>query len=76
MENMESIDLENIEVIDPYSEKELRELEEELKRASEMPITFDEDCPEVTPEQAIHYYRVNPHPNSLNPTPRKRHARK
>ena len=29
-----------------FSKEEL----DELKRAREMPITFDEDCPETTPE--------------------------
>ena len=33
---------------------------DELARLADSPITFDEDCPEVTPEQAIHFRRVNP----------------
>ena len=33
---------------------------EELERARNMPITFDEDCPEVTPEMAVRFHRVNP----------------
>ena len=33
---------------------------EELARARQMPITFDEDCPETTPERAIKFRRVNP----------------
>ena len=33
---------------------------EEIKKAREMPIVFDEDCPEVTPEKAVKYRRVNP----------------
>ena len=33
---------------------------DELARLEDRPITFDEDCPEVTPEQAIHFHRVNP----------------
>lgn len=33
---------------------------DELKRARTMPIVFDEDCPETTPEQAIKFRRVNP----------------
>ena len=33
---------------------------EELKRAREMPISFDEDCPETTPERAVKFKRVNP----------------
>ena len=37
-----------------------REELEELERARMMPITFDEDCPEVTPEMAVRFRRVNP----------------
>ena len=33
---------------------------EELERAKKMPITFDEDCPETTPERAVKFRRVNP----------------
>ena len=32
---------------------------DELNRSREMPITFDEDCPETTPERAVRFYRVN-----------------
>ena len=32
----------------------------ELENARKMPITFDEDCPETTPERAIKFNRVNP----------------
>ena len=32
----------------------------ELENARKMPITFDEDCPETTPERAIKFTRVNP----------------
>lgn len=32
----------------------------ELDRAKVMPITFDEDCPETTPERALRFRRVNP----------------
>lgn len=32
----------------------------ELARARTMPITFDEDCPETTPERAMKFRRVNP----------------
>lgn len=39
-----------------FSQEELNELE----RARIMPIAFDEDCPEVTPEQAVKFKRVNP----------------
>ena len=33
---------------------------DELACLEDRPITFDEDCPEVTPEQAIRFRRVNP----------------
>lgn len=33
---------------------------EELAEARKMPITFDEDCPETTPERAVKFRRVNP----------------
>lgn len=39
-----------------FTPEELKELE----RARTMPITFDEDCPETTPEQAMKFKRVNP----------------
>ena len=39
-----------------FTPEELKELE----RARSMPITFDEDCPETTPERAIKFRRVNP----------------
>ena len=39
-----------------FTPEELKELE----RARTMPITFDEDCPETTPERAIKFRRVNP----------------
>ena len=37
-----------------------REKIDEPNRSREMPITFDEDCPETTPERAVRFYRVNP----------------
>lgn len=37
----------------------LEELKE-LERARTMPITFDEDCPETTPERAMKFRRINP----------------
>ena len=43
--------------------KELAFTEEERKEldnARKMPITFDEDCPETTPERALKFRRVNP----------------
>jgi hypothetical protein len=39
-----------------FSENEINE----IKNAKEKPITFDEDCPETTPEKAIKFQRVNP----------------
>ena len=33
---------------------------EELKQAAKRPIVFDEDCPEVTPDKARKFKRVNP----------------
>ena len=39
-----------------FTQEELTELE----RAKSMPITFDEDCPETTPERALRFRRVNP----------------
>ena len=34
-----------------FSETDL----EELRKAREMPIVFDEDCPETTPEKALKF---------------------
>lgn len=31
-----------------------------IEKARTMPITFDEDCPETTPEKAVMFRRVNP----------------
>ncbi len=39
-----------------FTPEELKELE----RARTRPITFDEDCPETTPERAVKFRRVNP----------------
>lgn len=39
-----------------FTEDELKELDE----ARNKPITFDEDCPETTPERAKRFRRVNP----------------
>ena len=38
-----------------FTDKELRQLE----IAREMPITYDEECPETTPERALRFKRVN-----------------
>ena len=48
-----------------FSSEELKELE----RARNMPITFDEDSPETTPERAIRFRRVNPPRRSTPNTP-------
>lgn len=37
-----------------------KEEREELAKSRTMPITFDEDCPETTPERALKFKRVNP----------------
>ena len=39
-----------------FTEEELKELE----KARKMPVTFDDDCPETTPERAVKFRRVNP----------------
>ncbi len=36
------------------------EEKKELEKARNMPITFDEDCPETTVERAVKFKRVNP----------------
>ena len=40
----------------------------ELDRARQMPITFDDDCPETTPERALKFKRVHP-PVQVHSTP-------
>ena len=59
------IDLTKEQIDEPaFTGKEL----EELERARNMPITFEEDCPETTPEKAVKFRRVNPprqHQNNL-----------
>ncbi len=47
-----------------FTEQERKELE----TARKMPITFDEDCPETTPERALKFRRVNP-PLRMNSNP-------
>ena len=37
-----------------------QEEREQLKKARMMPITYDEDCPPVTPERARNFRRANP----------------
>ena len=55
MVNMNSMTREMKEEL-AFSKEEL----EELARARTMPISFDEDCPETTPERAVKFRRVNP----------------
>ena len=45
-----------------FTEEELAELE----AAKKMPITFDADCPETTPERAVKFRRVNPPRNRMD----------
>lgn len=52
----------NMNSITEEMKKELAFTEEErkeLEQARKMPITFDEECPEIGPEQAIRFRRVN-----------------
>lgn len=55
MVSMSEMTIEKIEEL-AFTEEELKELD----KARKMPITFDEDCPETTPERAIRFKRVNP----------------
>ena len=55
MVNLADMTEEQVEEL-AFTEKEL----EELERARNMPIIFDEDCPETTPEKAVKFQRVNP----------------
>lgn len=55
MVNMSNIPLELQNEL-AFTQEELAELE----RAKKMPITFDADCPETTPERALKFRRVNP----------------
>ena len=43
-----------------FTEEEKKELE----NARKMPITFDAECPETTPERAVRFRRVNPRRNT------------
>lgn len=45
-----------------FTKEELAELE----AAKKMPITFDADCPETTPERAVKFRRVNPPRNRIS----------
>lgn len=42
-----------------FTDAEMKELES----ARKMPVTFDEDSPETTPERAARFRRVNPSEN-------------
>jgi hypothetical protein len=55
MVNINDMSKELIEEL-AFSDDEINE----LKLARERQITFDEDCPETTPEKAVKYKRVNP----------------
>lgn len=55
MVNMNNIPLELQNEL-AFTQEELAELE----RAKKMPIIFDADCPETTPERALKFRRVNP----------------
>lgn len=52
--------------INNYSKEQLEELaftdeeKKQLEEARKMPITFDTDCPETTPDRAIEFKRANP----------------
>jgi hypothetical protein len=53
----------NMIELNEETKKELAFTEEEMKElenARKMPITFDSDCPETTPERAVRFKRVNP----------------
>ena len=53
----------NIKSLTSEQMKDLAFTKEELaalEKARTMPITFDEDCPETTPEKAVMFRRVNP----------------
>ena len=55
MVNLANMTKEQVEEL-ALTEKEL----EELERARNMPITFDEDCPETPLGKAVKFRRVNP----------------
>ena len=54
-----------------YTPQQLAELEftkeerEQLARARTMPITYDEDCPPVTPERSRNFRRANPRKDAV-----------
>lgn len=64
MVNMNDLSMKQREEL-AFTEEELTELE----NARKMPITFDEDCPETTPERAIRFKRVNAPRNRMTSHP-------
>ncbi len=48
-----------------FTEEEKKELE----NARKTPVSFDADCPETTPERAIHFKRVNPRRRTVKTLP-------
>ncbi len=62
--------MENMSKVSDALQRELAftaEEQNELDRARKMPITFDRDCPETTPERALKFKRVNPPRKTSNP---------
>lgn len=62
--------MENMSKVSDALQRELvftAEEQDELDRARKMPITFDRDCPETTPERALKFKRVNPPRKTSNP---------
>lgn len=58
----------NTDLMTAETIKELVFSEEDLAllaKARNIPISFDEDCPETTPERALKFRRVNPPRNSV-----------
>ena len=57
--------------ISRFTPQQLAELEftkeerEQLAKARYMPITYDEECPPVTPERARNFRRANPQKGSI-----------
>ena len=64
MVNMNDLSKRQLEEL-AFTKEELLELE----KAREMPVTFDEECPETTPERALRFKRGNPprHTNLTHP---------
>lgn len=60
MVNTDNITAEMIEEL-TFSEEDLAL----LAKARKTPISFDEDCPETTPERALKFRRVNPPRDSV-----------